>query len=368
MKRNCDSRSSRFVLAGGAAAWLAASILAAPELTLAQGYDVARLVSDVSGAAAHTDTNLVNAWGLAIGRRGTLIVASTETSQTRFYQPDGTVNDFSIVVDEDPTGLLINEFPFTFRISDHGITRPSQLLFVSEEGKIMGWNFDVNATEAAVAVDNSGKEAVYKGLAQAWSRRGPRLYATDFHDGSVEVYDQRFQWVGSFTDPGVDAGFAPFNVANIAGLLYVTFAKQELPAAEDDEPGPGNGFVDVFTPEGHLLRRLVAHGPLNSPWGLAFAPRDFGQFGGALLVGNFGDGKINAFTPWTGRFLGELTDGAGNPISIDGLWALRFRRSSMSSGNHGNSRASVLYFTSGPEGESHGLVGSIVPAHKTHSR
>ena len=368
MKTHCAFPSSLLAFCRRAASGLAAAALAAtPGLVLARGYEVSNLVSDLPGVAAHTDTNLINAWGLAIGSGGTLIVAATETSQARFYQPDGSVRNFSIDVDEDPTGLLINRFPRLFRIGEGNMTRSSQLIFVTEEGKIMGWNFEVNPTEAVVAVDRSGQEAIYKGVAQARSRRGPRLYATDFHGGQVEVYDERFHWVDSFTDPNVDAGFAPFNVVNVAGLLYVTFAKQEQPEAEDDEPGPGNGFVDVFTPDGHLLRRLISHGPLNSPWGVAFAPHDFGRFAGALLVGNFGDGKINAFTPWSGRFLGELKDKDGNPILIDGLWSLQFRGPTFLRERDGFDRGSVLYFTAGPGDESHGVVGAITPIRSAHT-
>lgn len=343
-------------------------IIALAATASAQGYRVINLVSDVPGVARNEDTNLVNAWGLEIGHDGNLIVSATETSQARFYEADGTPKEFSIAVEEEPTGVVINRFPRHFPIGEGAAARPSQLIFVTEEGTILGWNPHVERDEAVVAVDNSASEAVYKGVAQAWTRHGPRLYAANFRGGRVEVYDGAFHSVGAFTDPGVDPGFSPFDIANIGGLLYVTFAKPALPDMEDDEPGPGNGFVDIFTPDGHLLRRLISHGPLNSPWGLALAPRHFGRLGGALLVGNFGDGKINAFHPWTGAFLGSLNGEDGAPIQIPGLWALKFGNGSDREDDHSfgddDDDGPVLYFTAGPANESHGLVGVIIPPNR----
>ena len=344
--------------------WLVAAVLgmacaALPLAASAQGYRVTNLVSDLPGVAAHTDPQLINAWGLDITFGGTLIVGANETSQAAFYRPDGTPRGVTIGVNENPTGLVLNRFHHQFLLGTGEDVRPSLLIFATEGGKILGWNRDVNNSEAVVAVDNSAHQALYKGAAQARSRHGPRLYAANFRGGQVEVYDGAFQWVGSFTDPHVDAGFSPFNVANIGGLLYVTFAKPTPPELKDDEAGPGHGFVDVFSPEGHLLRRLVSHGPLNSPWGVARAPRHFGRFGGALLVGNFGDGRINAFNPVTGAFLGPLPDAAGNPIVIGGLWALKFHDDF----DH-DADDNVLYFTAGPDGESHGVIGAITPVRR----
>ena len=194
------------------------------------------------------------------------------------------------------------------------------------------------------------------------------LFATDFHNGKVDMFDSSFHWVGSFTDATVDAGFAPFNVQNIGGWLFVTFAKQLGPENEDDEAGPGNGFVDIFRPDGHLVRRFASHGMLNSPWGLAVATRSFGKFRDALLVGNFGDGRINAYNLRTGAFLGQLSDPHGGPIQIEGLWALGFGRDSDWGRDDDNDDVpnNALYFTSGPADESHGLLGVIVPARRNH--
>src|SRR5262249_23546582 len=160
-----------------------------------------------------------------------------------------------------------------------------KLIFVTEEGGILGWNPKVDATEAIKMVDNPSSNTVYKGVALL----NNRLFAANFRSGLVEVYDSKWNFIKSFTDTNVDAGFAPFNVKAINGLLYVSFAKQLLPDAEDDEAGPGNGFISVFNSNGKLQKRLISHGALNSPWGMVKAPKNFGQFSKALLVGNFGN-------------------------------------------------------------------------------
>jgi uncharacterized protein (TIGR03118 family) len=168
------------------------------------------------------------------------------------------------------------------------------------------------------------------------------------------MYDKDFKFVKSFTDPNVDANFAPFGIQNINGKLYVTFAKQKLPDKHDDDAGPGNGYVDIFDTDGNMIRRFASHGPLNSPWGLAPAPESFGKFGGSLLVGNFGDGRINAFELHSGDFDSPLIDPQGNSLTINGLWALEF-----GAGGANNGKRNHLFFTAGIADESHGLFGFI---------
>jgi uncharacterized protein (TIGR03118 family) len=235
-------------------------------------------------------------------------------------------------------------------------------IFDSENGGIDGWNPGVGVTGAPpstvteVAVKN-GANAVYKGLATAQASDGHTyLYAANFRSGRVEAYDNTFTPVelpgGLFVDPRIPAGYAPFNVQELAGQLYVTYAKQDA-TLHDDVAGRGHGFVDVFTNDGGFVRRLVTRGALDSPWGLAIAPATFGKFAGALLVGNFGDGHINAYNPATGRHLGELRSADGKPIVIDGLWGLRV-------GNGNAASPSEVLFSAGPDGESHGLLGKIV--------
>jgi uncharacterized protein (TIGR03118 family) len=247
-----------------------------------------------------------------------------------------------------------------------GHSGPAAFIFASENGGIDGWNPNVGvaagdnppSTVTEVARDN-GANAVYKGLAQAQASDGKTyLYATNFRSRRVEVYNSDFKPVelpgGLFVDRRLPAGYAPFDIAEFAGKLYVTYAKQDA-GLEDDVAGPGHGFVDVFTNDGALIRRLVTRGALNSPWGLALAPDNFGKFSGALLVGNFGDGHINAYDPDTGAHLGQLRGTNGRPIAIAGLWSLRF-------GNGNAAKTNELIFSAGPDGETHGLLGKLVLA------
>ena len=335
----------------------------------APGYQQVHLVSDVAGQTANTDTNLVNPWGLVIGRGGTLIVADNHSDLTTFYGPDGTAVRVPVRADDEPTGITVNRSSDNFLISDGTNSHPARLLYATESGKILAWNPDVNPGNAVVVADNSSSNAVYKGIALAHTRHGALLYATDFHNARVDVFDSSFRWTGAFTDPNAEAGFAPFNIRNIGGWLFVTFAKQLGPDNEDDEAGAGHGFVDIFRPDGRLARRFASHGPLNSPWGLAVTPHHFGRFHNALLVGNFGDGRINAYNLHNGAFLGQLADATGAPIQIEGLWALEFGRDADDDGDDDDDDRgpnNALYFTAGPDDETHGLLGVIVPIRGSH--
>jgi uncharacterized protein (TIGR03118 family) len=229
-------------------------------------------------------------------------------------------------------------------------------MFATEDGTIAAWS---GGNAATLPVDNSAAGSVYKGLALATNGANSFLYATDFHNGSVDVYDSTFTKVtltGNFTDPNLPAGFAPFGIRAFGGQLYVTYAKQDA-AKHDDVAGPGNGFVDVFNTDGTFVKRLVAAGILNSPWGMALAPGSFGKFSNDLLVGNFGDGTINAFDPITGAQLGTLDGTNGMPLINLGLWGIAFGNGAQ------GTRTSTLYFTAGIPGpgqiEDHGLFGAI---------
>jgi uncharacterized protein (TIGR03118 family) len=211
---------------------------------------------------------------------------------------------------------------------------------------------------AVVGKDNSPAGAVYKGLAIDGGA-SPHLYAANFHSGMVDVFNSDYSQGASFTDSKVADGYAPFNVQNLGGVLYVTFAKQNT-ERHDDVAGRGHGFVDAFDLQGNLLARLVTHGQLDSPWGLAIAPPSFGEFAGDLLVGNFGDGRINAFTLDKGNFRGALRDVVtGDPITIDGLWALRVGNGG---GGMNGGDPNAVYFTAGINGEQDGLFGTITNA------
>jgi uncharacterized protein (TIGR03118 family) len=320
----------------------------------AAAYIVTNLVSDTPGVARHTLTNLVNPWGLVIGTNGELVVAVNHSDVADFFTADGTPLPLTINVPTAPTGVVINHSLQDFVIKIGNTRQIADLIFATESGTILAAR--LGRSNAVVVVDNSRSGAVYKGLALAtngnafFRQGGPILYAADFHNGKVDMFDRSFQHVGSFTDPTIPAGFAPFNVFTVGGVVLVTFAKQIPPENKDDQAGLGNGFLDIFAGQGKAHVRLVSHGTLNSPWAMAISPPNFGKFSNALLVGNFGDGRINAFDLRSAAFMGQLTDQQGKPIVIDGLWALVFP---------GNS--SDLFFTAGPAGETHGLVGIIRP-------
>jgi uncharacterized protein (TIGR03118 family) len=307
------------------------------------------LVSDGTIAADHTDGQLVNAWGLTSLPGSPWWVADNETSVSTLYGADGTKRALVVDVPNNPTGAVSNTSS-NFVVG----SGPALFLFSTEEGKVLAWNMSVGTT-AQVVADKSGDGAIFKGLAIA----GDRLYATDFHNAKVDVFDGSFGDVntpGAFEDRGVPAGFAPFGIQNVDGTIFVTYAKQDADA-EDDVAGQGLGFVDAFDTAGTLLGRVATRGQLNSPWGIAMAPASFGRFGGDLLVGNFGDGQINAFAKGpNGSFepRGQLRDESGGVLTIDGLWALQFGK-----GAANNGPTDTLFFTAGPDDEHHGLFGTI---------
>jgi uncharacterized protein (TIGR03118 family) len=329
-------------------ALVAASPLAAAERN---SYTVTPLVSDQPGVAARTDPNLVNAWGLTASGTSPWWVSDNGTDLSTLYRGDGTPQALVVKVAGGPTGTVFN--PTSGFVLPTG--GKALFLFDSEDGIVRAWN-GAQGTTAIVVKDRSGVGAIYKGLAIADTTVGPRLYAADFHNARIDVFDGSFGLVpGGFEDSSLPAGYAPFNVQTIGDRIFVAYAKQDE-AAEDEVAGQGTGFVDAYDLAGNLLGRVAQHGQLNAPWGLALAPEGFGRFGGDLLVGNFGDGQINAYEELpNGHFehRGELRGSDGMPLSIDGLWALRF-------GNGANAGPTgTLFFTAGPDEESHGLFGSI---------
>ncbi len=328
-------------------------------------YTVTPLVSNQPNVALHQDPNLVNAWGLVAGPvspsrpNGTpWWVADNGTSVSTLYTGNGTILPLVVNVgldvppDSAPTGIVFNGGS-DFKVSNGGPSAPAVFIFDAEDGGIYGWNPTVAPTTAVPAPIQQppGDEHIYKGLAITSNM----LYATDFHNGVVDVFDGSWNLVDQFTDPFIPRGFAPFGIQAINGNVFVTFAKQDADR-EDDVAGIGLGFVDEFSPSGNLVARVAQRGLLNAPWGLAWAPDNFGKFSGDLLVGNFGDGRINAFrqTP-TGLFVpaGQLKTGSGDRVEIDGLWALEFG----TGGTAGPTNS--LYFTAGPNDEEDGLFGSI---------
>jgi uncharacterized protein (TIGR03118 family) len=317
-------------------------------------FQVVGKIADQSGVAPVTDPDLVNPWGLASAPGGPLWAANNGTGTSTVYD-NATFAKLALTVNIPapgggagaPTGTVFTSLNgHDFMVNQGQASGHSIFLFATEDGTIVGWSPTVSQTQGVIAVDQSGQGAVFKGLS-LWSTPGlDRLYAADFINNRVDVFDGNFHQVGSFTDTSLPAGYAPFNVQVLNHQVYVTFAKQG--EGHDEAHGVGLGFVDVFNPAGHLVHRLVSNGPLNAPWGLTIAPPSFGKFAGALLVGNFGDGAVNAFDARTGAFLGQLK-GPSGPISIDGLWALR------------NGPDGAVIFSSGPNDEANGLVGVIRP-------
>ena len=318
------------------------------------------LDSNIAGRAKVTDSNLTNAWGLAFAPGNPFWVSANHSGVSTLYLGDGTVIPLVVSIPgpkgspsgfvSAPTGMIWNPTP-GFLVP--GSKLPAAFIFDTEDGTISAWSFGVDVTHAVIAVDNSQSGAVYKGLAFGTNSRGNHIYATNFFAGTIEVFDSQFnpaKTSGNFTDSHVPAGYAPFGIQNIDGDLWVTYARQNA-LKHDDVGGPGRGFVDVFDTDGHLLRRFADHGVLNSPWGLARAPYGFGQFSGDILVGNFKDGRINAFDA-RGNFRGALKRPDERVISIDGLWALEF-------GGGAKSSPESLFFTAGPNGENDGLFGVI---------
>jgi uncharacterized protein (TIGR03118 family) len=315
-------------------------------------FTVHNLVSDGGVPADHTDPNLVNGWGLARSATSPWWVADNGTDVSTLYGGDGTKVPLVVGVRGGPTGAVFNGTT-SFVLRGVG---PARFLFATEAGTIRGWNPAVAPTEAVVAATR--RDAIYKGLAIGSTSEGDRLYASDFHNGRIDVFNSSFQIVnrpGAFIDPNLPEGYAPFGVQNLGGWIYVTYAKQDADR-KDEVAGPGLGLVDVYDSAGNFLRRVATGGALNAPWGLALAPAGFGEFGGNLLVGNFGDGRINAYRVTTqGPYLahGMLRGVDGRPIAIDGLWAIGFGNGA------GAGPTSSLFFTAGPDDESHGLFGVI---------
>ena len=314
-------------------------------------YVVHNLASNLPGLAANTNPDVVNAWGLDASATSPWWIADNGTDLSSVLTPTGAALAIRPTVAGGPTGLVANTTTASFPVNG----ARASFLFSSEDGVIRAWRGGMTA--AAAVADRSGVGAIYKGLAIA--ANPDRLYASDFHNARVDVFDGSFNLVSTpaaFTDPDLPSGFAPFGIQNAGGTIIVTFAKQDE-AGEDEVAGQGLGIVDAFDPAGNFLGRIGTHGQLNAPWGIAQAPAGFGRFSGDLLIGNFGDGEITAFGrdedgDWGPR--GQLRGAENRPIAVDGLWALEFGH-----GAPNNGPVNTLFFTAGPNDEEDGLFGSI---------
>jgi uncharacterized protein (TIGR03118 family) len=347
---------STFLTSCGAVLMVSASVVPA---TAQLRVDQTNLVSDISGLAQLTDPNLVNAWGISFGPTSPFWISDNGTGLATLYSVPSSgppsVSKLGLTVTIPPTAGATTSAP-TGQVFNGGTGFGGAVfLFDSEDGVISGWN---GSGTSAVVDKDFGSAAVYKGL--AISNPGTSsavLYATNFRAGTIEAYDPSFAALagppGNFTDPNLPKGYAPFNDKVINGELYVTYAKQDA-AKHDDDAGAGHGFVDIFNLDGTLKEHLISRGALDSPWGLEIAPASFGSFAGDLLVGNFGNGMINAFNATTGAFVGTLDGADGSPLVIDGLWGLTIGNGSAAGGS-----LDTLFFTAGPNGEMDGLFGSL---------
>jgi uncharacterized protein (TIGR03118 family) len=350
----------RRLAAAGAVLVATVVAVAAPGAAPTNSYKVTPLDSNVPGAARFTDPNLVNGWGLTFNGTSPWWVSDNGTNKTTLYNGNtGAAIPLVVDVAGGPTGAVGNSGAgFKVSSADGARSSVARFIFSTEAGTIRGWDPTValNDTEVAVTVP----DAVFKGLAIATLPDGSqRLYATDFHNAQVDVWDGTWKPItGGFVDQSVPGGYAPFGIQTIGDRVFVTYAPQDADA-HDEVAGQGHGIVDAYDLEGNLLARVAQHGQLNAPWGLALAPATFGEFGGDLLVGNFGDGQINAYEELpNGHFehRGELRDASGGTLVIDGLWALEFGNGAMAGPKD------TLFFTAGPDDESNGLFGTITPS------
>jgi uncharacterized protein (TIGR03118 family) len=298
--------------------------------------------------AAHVDPSLVNPWGLAQVPGGPLWVANNGSGTATLYTTNFKLPLTVTIPGGAPTGQVFNPTS-GFRVSTPRGNKPALFIYSSETGVISGWS-SASGTMAKQVSKNAG--AIYKGLAISTTGGPARVYATDFRNGRVDTWNSSWDpQTALFRDPHLPAGFAPFGIQVVGNRILVSYAKQDA-TRTNNVPGMGSGYVDLYDRDGVFLARVASKGQLNSPWGMDIAPSNFGAFSGDLLVGNFGNGIVNAFSPLTGRFLGTLQDGHGNPVVLDGLWGLV-------NGNGLSAPKNAVIFSSGPSGETHGLLGYL---------
>jgi len=324
-------------------------------------YTLRNLVSNGAVPAEHTDANLKNPWGIVFNPDGPVWVANNGSHNSTLYDGTGApypasgAHVFSIPDGSRgpayPTGIVYNASS-DFAAPVGPLPTPSMFIFSGEGGTIAAWGLP-NLNSAVTVYDDGDGGAVYTGLALASNGTANFLYAADFHNDKIDVFNGRYEKVtapGGFVDPGLPAGYGPYNIQAIGDALYVAYARHG--AGDDELPGAGLGLIDRFDADGHFVKRVVSHGALNAPWGLAQAPADFGSVSNALLVGNFGDGRIHAYDIDSGAPLGRLRTAAG-PIVLPGLWGIAF-----GTGNNGQPK-NTLFFAAGINGEADGIYGRI---------
>ncbi len=318
------------------------------------GYKQTNLVANLAGVANHTDAQLSNSWGVAFIPGAPFWIADNNSGVSTLYDAQGNKQALVVTIPTAsvqpcspgcPTGIVAN---------NSGNFGGAGFIFDTEDGILAAWT---GANSANKVVDNSAASAVYKGLATVSNSGGTFLLAANFRSSKIDVFDTAFHatsLAGSFTDPNLPAGFAPHGIHIVNGQVFVTYAMQDAPK-HDPMIGPGLGIVDVFDMNGNFVKRFASSGALNAPWGVALAPASFGSFANAILVGNFGDGTINAFDATSGKMLGQLTDPGNHPLVNPGLWELIF-------GEPGTGDPNTLYLTAGGSDQTHGLFATVVPA------
>jgi uncharacterized protein (TIGR03118 family) len=361
-------------------------LLVFPALTFAQHYQQANLVSDIMGMAPTFDPNLKNPWGLTRSSGSPFWVANNNSGTSTLYDGTGAIipiNGTGVVMvpppgfapgtQSAPTGVVFNGSPADFLLKTG---KAAHFIFATEDGTISAWAGGVSAELEVDRSDNgSSHGAVYKGATSGEINGHKFLYVTNFRSGKVEVYDTTFKRVHlgddafkadgdcdrddhdghhDCDDDRIPEGFAPFNIQNIGGSIFVTYARQDGPR-HDPVGGTGAGFVEIFTPEGKLIGHLEHGDWFNAPWGVVWTTRDFGEFSNAILVGNFRSGWIAAFNGFTHKFIGFVRNPDNSLMFIDGLWSLTF-------GNDATAGpANTMFFTAGINGETDGLFGTITP-------
>lgn len=346
---------------------------------LSAGFVETALTSDIPGFAPNTDRNLTNPWGFSENSAGQFRISANGSGRGISLDAQGEKTAADIVIPppagspagttSTPNGVVPNSTS-NFVITVNGRSAPATLLFSTEDGTIAGWNPSLSRKNAVIAADQSGNGAVYKLLALGTNAQGMFIFASNFHNGTVDIFNSSFQLVhfgpNAFVDPttgpnAIPSNFAPFGVKNFNGTLFVTYAEQDA-AKHDDVAGVGNGFIDEYDTNGNFIRRFASRGTLNSPIGATIAPANFGQFSNDVLIGNFGDSRVNAFDPTTGQFLGQLTDTQGNPLVLNGgfqetdqkgLWGIGFGTGA------GGAGTDTLFFAAGINEENDGLFGTV---------
>ena len=353
--------SCKRLLVVAAVAMYAATIQGS--LWAANGYIVRNLVSDIPDLGDYTDPHLQGAWGISESGSSPFWIADAGSGFSTLYSSSGSVISLVVTVPPSkttgatgtgtPTGTVYNATTgFTIATGE-----AASFIFDTLDGTVSGWNHTVNANEAQVMVDNSATGAVYTGLAIGTNGSNTYLYAANLGAGTIDVFDSTYSPVtlaNAFQDANLPSGYAPFNIQNLGGNLYVAYALQNS-GKTFIAPGAGTGYLDVYSTAGTFMSRLVSGGQLNAPWGVAIAPANFGDYANDLLVGNFGDGTVNAFNPTTGAYIATLNNVDGTPIVIPNLWALQV-------GNGGSGGdANAVYFTAGIPGPDNGKSRTAGP-------